>query len=1146
MFTSEQRRRAEQVRLLHNTHAHLSDKTLINALTFGTITGTSLTAKDVITAREILGPCTSCIAGKTTKPSYKPSENEPATKVGDVVHVDIYILFDATIGGYVYYVISVDEYSGYLNLIPLKSKSSEHLCMAFEALLAAYKRFNYVIKSIQCDHESSIIATNNYLGDKNVILKATPPYQHAQRIERYVRTVNDRMRTILASLPYVLDTKLYGELLIAIIGYLNDFSTSLHHKQSPRLLVENTRLNLNQRKLVPFGTVAMLYKAGKQMNKVEPRAEMGIILGPALLTYSAVRAYLFDSQRVVTRSAYTELHRIPEPFPWPVTQVVAPVTDILIPSNGAERKRKRDYNDSITNFELNAYHGHNKKLESRPKPYELKSDIWSSKIIHKKQAKSEKMSNIPRSIKSVKHVHYSDQEATTSAITNVIMSSNEGRRETTLKTISKPARTSEAITQASRSSMIVGNSYPNDTLIDQLDSELHDSSKAPTSREVMENVITTSYSYGEGDSGEKPMTASREKSNHSSREGELIELTPQQRDSSQTRNKRENTLLSKRDKLAHAAYKPLQQNPIRRSPSTQDVHTSSKTIDRSDNIRHSGRTALHTWKDGPPRMRAMLATSYKVSVKEALAGSHAQESKEAILDEINNMLTYKVGHYTHFKDVPKHLRRNILYSFMFLKHKEKPDGTYERTKARMVGNGANQKEHMYDLISSSTIALATVFLLFNIASYYRATLSSYDIKGAFLHAKFEASDEVTYIKINRQIAKLWVELDPEAAPYLDEKGELLLQLDKFIYGLKQSPYKFQQHLIKVLIKLGYVQQLHDECLFIKIIIAGWSIISTHVDGILQTANLQSLVKELHQALIDEYGSVTFHEKADAYIGMTVYRSNDLRTISLTQRGLTDKILKKYLPAGSERRTAKTPAADEIFETSNNKDQSVVNRKDFLGLIMSLMYLARLTRPDLLLPVTYLASKSHCATTEDLKKAERILYYLVYTRDLGITIRCEGLQLKCLCDASYGVHDDGRSHTGYIITLGETRSYLHARSGKQKLTATSSTDAEVIAMVESLKMCVWMRNVIQYLNISPLRTIVLYQDNKSAIIMIEEPSKYKRSRHILTKIGYARDLCRLGIVRVKYLNTNDMTADVLTKSKQGSIYVIHRNNMMGMN
>jgi hypothetical protein len=95
------------------------------------------------------------------------------------------------------------------------------------------------------------------------------------------------------------------------------------------------------------------------------------------------------------------------------------------------------------------------------------------------------------------------------------------------------------------------------------------------------------------------------------------------------------------------------------------------------------------------------------------------------------MLTYKVGHYVHYCDIPYALRRNILQSFMFVKHKETPDGRYDRTKARMVGNGANQKDHMYDLISSSTVALSSVFLLFNIASYYKCLLASYDIKGAF-------------------------------------------------------------------------------------------------------------------------------------------------------------------------------------------------------------------------------------------------------------------------------------------------------------------------------------------------------------------------------------------------------------------------------
>ena len=112
------------------------------------------------------------------------------------------------------------------------------------------------------------------------------------------------------------------------------------------------------------------------------------------------------------------------------------------------------------------------------------------------------------------------------------------------------------------------------------------------------------------------------------------------------------------------------------------------------------------------------------------------------------MLNFKVGHYVLRKDIPYEKRGNVIYGFMFLKHKERPDGSYDKTKARLVvGNGANQKYHMYDLISSSTIAQATVMMLMNIASKDKARLCSYDVKGAFLHAKFGPKDEVTYLKV---------------------------------------------------------------------------------------------------------------------------------------------------------------------------------------------------------------------------------------------------------------------------------------------------------------------------------------------------------------------------------------------------------------
>jgi hypothetical protein len=46
---------------------------------------------------------------------------------------------------------------------------------------------------------------------------------------------------------------------------------------------------------------------------------------------------------------------------------------------------------------------------------------------------------------------------------------------------------------------------------------------------------------------------------------------------------------------------------------------------------------------------------------------------------------------------------------------------------------------------------------------------------------------------------MWLEMDPTAAEFVDHTGSLILQLDKFIYGLKQSPAKFQELLNNVLI-----------------------------------------------------------------------------------------------------------------------------------------------------------------------------------------------------------------------------------------------------------------------------------------------------------------------------------------------------------
>ena len=192
---------------------------------------------------------------------------------------------------------------------------------------------------------------------------------------------------------------------------------------------------------------------------------------------------------------------------------------------------------------------------------------------------------------------------------------------------------------------------------------------------------------------------------------------------------------------------------------------------------------------------------------------------------------------------------------------------------------------MYNLVSSSTVGLASVFLMFNLATMIKCRLTSYDIKGAFLHAEFGEDDEVTYIKVKKDIATLWCELDPTAIPFVDSKGELILELDRFIYGLKQSPLKFQLHLTTVLQGIGYKKMANDECMFVKHKGKEYSIITVHVDDILQISTLEEMYDELEQGLKDAYGTITTHKEASAYLGMTLERSSCMGYIKVTQQGL---------------------------------------------------------------------------------------------------------------------------------------------------------------------------------------------------------------------------------------------------------------------
>jgi hypothetical protein len=156
-----------------------------------------------------------------------------------------------------------------------------------------------------------------------------------------------------------------------------------------------------------------------------------------------------------------------------------------------------------------------------------------------------------------------------------------------------------------------------------------------------------------------------------------------------------------------------------------------------------------------------------------------------------------------------------------------------------------------------------------------------------------------------------LEFDKPAKPLVDEKGEMYMELERFLYGLKQSLQKFQQHLKAVLLQAGYFKH---ECFYYKKTFNGRiSIFSVHVDVILQISSDEALEKELLAALHKVYGGeVEYHPNATSYIGLSIKRSKDLKTFDLSQKGLSKKTIEKYLTE-KEGRKCTSSASERLFK-----------------------------------------------------------------------------------------------------------------------------------------------------------------------------------------------------------------------------------------
>jgi hypothetical protein len=119
-----------------------------------------------------------------------------------------------------------------------------------------------------------------------------------------------------------------------------------------------------------------------------------------------------------------------------------------------------------------------------------------------------------------------------------------------------------------------------------------------------------------------------------------------------------------------------------------------------------------------------------------------------------------------------------------------------------------------------------------------------------------------------------------------------------------------------------------------------------------------------------------------------------------------------------------------------------------------------------------------------------------------------------------------STTGYGFFLaGGTIAY---RCKTQSITATSLTEAEIIAAVSAAKVARYFRMIMKELGFQQHKATILYEDNQSTIHMVNSGKPTEQSRHINIQYFAIQDWKRNGNIQLCHIPGIINSADVLTK------------------
>lgn len=381
------------------------------------------------------------------------------------------------------------------------------------------------------------------------------------------------------------------------------------------------------------------------------------------------------------------------------------------------------------------------------------------------------------------------------------------------------------------------------------------------------------------------------------------------------------------------------------------------------------------------------------SYEEAVSSSYSEKWQDAMNKELQVL-----NENNTWTEVPVPIGKNVIDCKWVYRVKCDMDGNPTDFKARLVARGFQQNDcfEVYD-IYAPVARLSTFRVLLAIANKLHLPVHHLDVRSAFLYGNI---DEEVYMKT------------PKGAI---NKNNIVLKLNKSIYGLKKSPKYWNLKFHSVITKKGFVRSENDYCLYSKCEQGNKIYLLLFVDDILLCASDYTQLCELKTYLSENFCMKDLGPVKN-YLGISVNQNIGEGTTELSQENYLKLLLLKLNM--SDCKTQQTPMENKLQLVKSKENDPFYERK-CRALLGSLIYAVQGTRPDLCFAVSYLSRFQNHADEKLYNSIKRVLRYVKNTINLKLIYSCKSSETKlsCYVDSDWGSDiNDRKSTSGFLFKL----------------------------------------------------------------------------------------------------------------------------------